>query len=79
MIVKDKIHKIIDDIEDEYILNAYLSLLSKLSSRESGELYNSLTDEQKAELNLSYDESFIESNLLAHEDVKKEHAKWLLK
>jgi hypothetical protein len=42
-----------------------------------GNLFNSLSEEQKRELLLSYEESFDEENLLDHETVKLQHAKWL--
>lgn len=36
-----------------------------------------LTEEQRKELLLAYEESFDENNLIPHELVKKEHEKWL--
>ena len=36
-----------------------------------------LTDPEKEELMLAYDESFDEANLISHELVKKQHEKWL--
>ena len=42
-----------------------------------GNLFNSLSEEQKEELLISHEESFDESNLLSHEQVKLQHEKWL--
>jgi hypothetical protein len=42
-----------------------------------GNLFNSLTEEQKLELLISYEESFDEKNLLDHEEMKIQHKKWL--
>jgi len=41
-----------------------------------GNLFNSLPEEQKAELIISYEESFDENNLLSHQLVKLQHKKW---
>jgi len=43
----------------------------------TGELYNSLSEEQKNELILSYHESFDANNLLDHEEVKSKYSNWL--
>jgi len=77
MVVKEKLHKIIDEIKDEKKLEGFYRLISSLEKLQIGKLYDSLTDEQKNELNLSYDESFDEKNLLNHEEVKSEYSKWL--
>lgn len=42
-----------------------------------GALWNKLTDSQKEELLLAYDESFDSDNLVQHEDVKKQHEHFL--
>jgi len=42
-----------------------------------GYLYNSLSEKEKKELLLSYEESFDENNLLNHDEVKLQHEKWL--
>ena len=77
MLIKEKIHKIIDEIEDEQTLEGFLSLITSLKEEQKGELYKSLTKEQKAELLISYEESFDSKNLLPHSKVKEEHTKWL--
>lgn len=43
----------------------------------NGSLFDSLNEEEREMLLKSYDESFDESNLLSHEQVKLEHEKWL--
>lgn len=77
MVIKEKLHKIIDEIEDEQTLAGFLSLITSLKEEQQGKLYQSLTDEQKAELLISYEESFEAKNLLSHSIVKEEHSKWL--
>ncbi len=77
MEVKEKLHRIIDKIDDQEKLESYLSLLSNLESDEKGNLYDSLTTEEKKELEHSYDESFNSDNLIDHNEVKAKFSKWL--
>ena len=77
MLIKEKIYKIIDEIEDEQTLEGFLSLITSLKKEQQGELYKSLTEEQKAELLISREESLDTDNLLNHNKVKEEHSKWL--
>ncbi len=46
-------------------------------SEDSQPLSNSLSDEQQKELLVAYEESFDETNLLSHEEVKLQYEKWL--
>ena len=75
MIVKEKLHAIINNIQDERKLQGYYSLLVGLESLNDGDLYNSLTENQKSELELSYKESYSESQLLDHNHVKSNFIK----
>lgn len=77
MKVKEEFHRLIDGIEDEAQLKGYLKLVKSLSDNETGELWNELTDLEKQELLLSYDESFDRKNLVSHKSMKEKHAKWL--
>jgi hypothetical protein len=79
MKTKEAFHKLIDKIEDETVLRGYFELIQKLNNNQTGELWNTLTAEQKEELLLSYEESFDSKNLISHEEVKKQHDKWLKK
>jgi len=79
MRTKDVIHELIDTIEDEEVLNAYLLLIKTLSNNDTGRLWNSLNEEQKDDVLKSYEESFVSNNLVAHEEIKKQHSKWLEK
>lgn len=77
MRTKDDFHKLIDKIEDEEVLKGYFKLIQRLNDNQTGELWNTLNAEEKEELLLSYEESFNTDNLVSHEDVKKQHDKWL--
>lgn len=79
MKTKEEFHKLIDKIEDEQILKGYFELIQKLNKLETGELWNSLTEAQRNELMISYEESYDTQNLISHELVKKQHDKWLKK
>ena len=77
MNVKDDFHHLIDTIEDENLLKSYYQLIQSINNVSEGMLWKSLNEEQKKELLIAYDESFDESNLLSHEQVKFQHEKWL--
>lgn len=79
MKTRDEFHKLIDNIRDEKTLKGYYDLIQRLNKNQTGELWESLTEEEKNELLLSYDESFSPENLIAHDEVKKQHGKWLAK
>jgi len=72
-------HKLIDKIDDEKALKSYFSLIAQLNKNQTGKIWQTLSSEEKEELLLSYDESYIISNLINHEDVKKTHDQWLKK
>ena len=77
MNIKEDFHHLIDTIEDEQLLIGYYQLVKQLSDNQNGRLWNSLSEEQKEELLIAYDESFDPANLVPHEEVKKQHEKWL--
>ncbi len=79
MNTKDEFHRLIEAIEDEEVVKAYFKLIQKLNDNQTGELWNSLTPEEKEELLISYGESFDSNNLISHNEVKKQHDKWLKK
>ena len=77
MNVKEDFHHLIDTIDDEQLLNGYFQLIQQLTNQQNGQIWNNLTENQKNEVLLSYDESFDDNNLTPHEKVKKQHEKWL--
>ncbi|MBY0433166.1 MAG: hypothetical protein K2U26_03560 [Cyclobacteriaceae bacterium] len=79
MRTKDDFHNLIDKIEDEEVLKGYFKLIQRLNNNQTGELLDGLSPEEKNELLLSYEESFDSNNLISHEEVKKQHDKWLRK
>lgn len=77
MRTREQFHKLIDDIKDEESLKSYYSLIQRLQKSQTGNLWNRLTDLEKEELLISYDESFDSNNLISHDQVKEQHKKWL--
>jgi hypothetical protein len=79
MRTKEDFHKLIEKIEDEEVLKGYFKLIQRLNNNQTGELWDALSPAEKEELLLSYDESFDPNNLVSHNEVKKQHVKWLEK
>ena len=79
MKTKEEFHSLIDKIEDEEVLKGYFKLIQTLNDHQTGKLWDSLKSEEKEELLLSYEESLNPKNLVSHNDVKKQHDKWLRK
>jgi hypothetical protein len=77
MKIKDDFHHLIDSIEDEQLLERCYQLIQKINDDQNGHLWNSLTEEEKKNLLVAYEESFDSNNLLSHEGVKQQHEKWL--
>jgi hypothetical protein len=69
--LKSNLHKIVDQIEDERLLRAIYSFLKLRENSEDGKIWNSLTEEQKREVILAYEESEDDANLIEDKDVWK--------
>jgi hypothetical protein len=71
--LKSDLLRILDKIEDEQLLRVVYDFLKQGESAEVGQIWNTLTDEQKKEVYASYEESQDDKNLTTWEDVKKKH------
>ena len=60
--LKSNIHKIVDGIQNEQLLQTLYDFLKLRESAKNGEIWNSLTEQQKREVLISYDESEDDSN-----------------
>jgi len=69
--LRSDLHKILDRIESEQLLRTIYDFLKQRENAEEGQLWKTLTEEQKSEVYLSYEESRIEENLIGWEDVMK--------
>jgi hypothetical protein len=77
MNIKEDFHHLIETIDDEQLLKGYYQLIQQLNNNQTGNLWKNLSETEKQELLLAYDESFEEKNLLSHEQMKQQHDKWL--
>lgn len=71
--VKTELHKIIDEVKDEKLLTSILRML-----KNENEVHSdwSVSDSQKRELDIAYEESLDEKNLLDWEIVKQRFSQW---
>jgi hypothetical protein len=77
MNTKEKLHILVDQIQDEKLLKAYLDLLENRAKEVVGKLWNTLSNQEKEELFLSYEDSFDDDNLIDNKEVKSKFKKWL--
>jgi len=69
--LKSNIHKIVDGIQNEQLLLAIHDFLKVKGAEIEGGFWKSLTEEQKREVLLAYEESEDYTNLVSREDVFK--------
>ena len=69
--LKSNLHKMVDKIDNEQLLHAIYDFLKDRMNSEEGNIFRSLTEKQKKEVYLSYQESEDQDNLISWEDVKK--------
>ena len=71
--LKSNIHKMIDGIQNEQLLQTLYDFLKIRAVSQPGNLWNSLTEEQKQELLLAYDESEDVNNLINRDEIFKKY------
>jgi len=69
--LKSNLHKILDKIENEQLLRTIYDFLKQMENKEEGRIWASLTEEQKKEVYLSYEESENDDVLLDWNSLKK--------
>ena len=67
--LKSSLHKVIDRIQDEELLQAIYDFLKTRENSKTGQLWESLTKDQKKELLASYEESENDNSLISNDDV----------
>ena len=77
--IKTDFHQLIDKIENEELLSSFYQLLVQRSQGKNGQLWESLTDEEKKELLLADEESKDSNNWISEEEVRQRHQQWLRK
>lgn len=71
--LKSDLQKIIERIDNEQLLQTVYDFLKQREDSKEGEFWKSLTDEQKKEIYLWYEESENDENLIAWENLKKKY------
>ena len=64
--------------DEAVLLKLYKSMKEVFETTES-DWWDELSTEQQTRLQKSIEESYDPENLIDHEDMKKKHAKWLIK
>ncbi|MCF8231972.1 MAG: hypothetical protein K9J27_07265 [Bacteroidales bacterium] len=75
--LKNRIHHLVDNIENPGLLNRLYEILKNTQQMEEGELWSRLTYEEQKELLKAFDESEDQDNLISHDEMKAKHGKWL--
>ena len=65
------IHKTVDSIQNEQLLQAVYDFLKSKEQFKPGDIWETLTEEQKKEVLLAYDESEDENNLIDSDELFK--------
>ena len=71
--LKSDLHKILDKIENEQLLRTIYDFLKQREDVEEGKIWKTLTEEQRKEVYLSYEESQEDKNLIDWDTVKKKY------
>jgi hypothetical protein len=69
--LRSSIHKIVDRLESEQLLKTLYDFLKVQETQKSGSSWSTLTDEQRQEIILAYEESEDEENLINANEVFK--------
>lgn len=75
--LKTNLHSFIDQIENTDLLREYYLEMKRLLTIKKSKIWDSLTDEQKNEILLSFNESEDEENLIDNDEVMKRYSKWI--
>ena len=69
--LKSRIHKTVDAIHNDQLLQTIYDFLKSNENSQTGELWKSLSEEQKNEVLLAFDESENEDNLIDGDELFK--------
>jgi hypothetical protein len=71
--LKSDLHKILDRIENEQLLQTIYDFLKHRETAKEGQIWETLSEEQKKEVYLSYEESENDKNLMDWKSVRKRY------
>jgi len=75
--LKTGIHAFIDQIDNIHLLEDYYQEMKKLIKSSHYSIWDTLSDDQKQEVLLSFKESEDDNNLIDNDEVMKTYQKWL--
>ncbi|TVQ90863.1 MAG: hypothetical protein EA393_05050 [Bacteroidetes bacterium] len=75
--LKSDIHKLIDQIDNEQLLLEYYNEMKSLIQKDRVSAWDTLTDKQKKEIILSWEESEDEVNLVENDEVLRKYKEML--
>ncbi len=76
-VIKEDLHKLIDTTDDEKLLEDIFMILSSRRDYKEGNLWESLSEDQKEKVLASESEIGDESTWVSHEEMKRRNSKWL--
>ena len=71
--LKSDLFRMLEKVEDEHLLRTLYDFVKQGNNAEVGQIWKTLTDEQKKEVYASYEESADDKNLTNWEDIKKKY------
>ncbi len=77
--LKSELHRLIDELDNRNLLDDCYEEIKKAVAVSKNKIWDTLTEEQKQEVMLSYQESEDEGNLVDHETVMKKYDQWRIK
>ncbi len=75
--LRSNLHKLIDRIENQNLLEEYYKEIKSIIEKSQDKIWDKLTEEQKREILLSYEESESDNHLLDHDSVMNKYRDWL--
>ena len=74
--LKSRLHSFIDQIDNVELLKDYYNELKGIIRNKKSRIWDSLSEQQKIEILLSYEESEQDENLIDNDEVMKKYDKW---
>jgi len=75
--IQNDFHSLIDSIDNDRVLLFFYNIMKKSSFDENGKLWERLSEDEKDELLIAFDESEEFDNLIDFHSIKSKHSKWL--
>jgi len=75
--LKSNLHHLIDELENPELLKEYYNEIKHIVKSSKHSIWETLTEEEKKEVLLSFEESDDENNLIDNDVVMNRYKKWL--